>query len=155
MKLTSKSGDQATFDWQLYTVMTISIVGQKLQALMFVTSSDTEFLTREPANHRTRSLICIHWWKKAEGGICGEAVNGGVEVGGAVFTAGDRPAACLYREFTALLLSSLLNIYSHMYNSQSSQKAVSVDYMEIAVHCSDTGQNINVHGDTNILIHCK
>ncbi len=121
------------------SVMTISIVGQNLQALMSVTSSDTWLLTREPANHHARSLICILWWKKAVN-LEKPLTRGGEEEEGGGYSfhcclkAGDRPAACLCREFEALMLS-FVNIYYYMYSSQ----AVSAGYMEMAVHCSDTG----------------
>ena len=59
------------------------------------------------------------------------------------------PAACLYRK----LFSSLLNMYSYIYNSQISQKAVSTDYMEISVHWSDTGHNITV--GTFLIYQCS
>ncbi len=44
-----------------------------------------QFLTREPANHRARSLICILWWKRAVN--LEKPLKRGVDGGGdAVFT---------------------------------------------------------------------
>ncbi len=108
---------------------------------MFVTCS--HLVSHERASQSGREELNLHTLVK-KGSKSGEAVNEGVAGGvGCSFhfclKADDRPAVCLFCEFVALLLSSLLNIYSYMHNSQSSQKTVSADYMEIAVHCSDTG----------------
>ncbi len=46
-------------------VVAISICRAKLTDFDGMTSWDTYFLTREMANHRAKSLICILWWKKA------------------------------------------------------------------------------------------
>ena len=77
-------------------VVAISTCRTKLADLDVMTSWDAYFLTREMANHRARSLICIPRWEKP--GNLEKPVRGGEGVARVTVSGrrpGERPVACI------------------------------------------------------------